>query len=479
MKPAHLSIIIQLVLLQVKTEKPTPRPDIDPAKFDKIPLLTLIGTENFYQTVTVNRFVLILNKTKFNFEPWEKTIVTLEKFKTEAPKNQRLFFLIHQIIEEITSFKIYAWESEDPPTATPSSDAPVSCSLIVNIFDTLYQNNELAYFQNIISVVGTSVSDSTKEKLFFDALQDSLGQLRAYNINLMRELTFYKNLLTNQHTGLFLMSLHNELKKLSCLIAFGEDTLYTPHLISITQEDGLINCDMAIFQFSNPILIKKYLFNAINGLQLTTEKSETVHEIKNSLVIFDKNIPLHSLTGFKTLSPNCKTALMANDLLAARKPCEMLKLNTLKIFNFRPGSVQIFMNNAIVDSMLPYKKFDTAILSQSSVILKTKFGSGSLNLHVSKNEVLLPSFSQEEINEWDNIDEIFLLLLLLLIPLPLTPILIRFFKHRKKIKQQKILTTERNNSLLLLNTSYPSKPIPQKKIKKHWKISRQRFPKTV
>lgn len=471
---------MQLALLQVQSEQSTPRPDIDPAKFDKVPLLTPIGMDNFYQTVTVNRFVIILQKTKFNFEPWEHKIITLKKFKSEVPENQRLFYLLHQIIEEITSFKIYAWESEDPPTSTSSSDAPVSCSLKVDIFHELDQNNELAYFQNIFSVVGNSIADPAKEQFFFNALQDSLGQLRAFNSNLLRELTFYKNLITNQHTGLFSISLHNKLKTLSCLIAFSEDTLYTPRLISVTQKNGLIHCDMATFQFSNPISIKKYIFNAINGLHLTSERTETVHEIKNSLVLFDmKTKPLHSLTEFKILSPECKTALMANDLLAAKKTCEMLKLNTFQSFNFRPGSIQVFMNNAMVDSLLQYKNFGTAILSQPSVTLKTKFGSGSLNLHVSNTEILLPRFNQEQIEEWDHINEFFLLLLLLLLPLPLTPLLIKLIKHRKKVKQQKILATERNNSLLLLNTSYPSKNTQPKKIKKHWKISRQRFPTAV
>ena len=478
-----LQLIIPLVLFQVKADEiqhPSV-PKLEPNNISKIKLLEPAGMDTFYRNVHVNRLTIVLNKEKFNFDPWKLKLSSLTKFEEEATKDSRIFFLIRQIKNEIKSLEVHTWDSIIPQTVASSPDRTLPCSLKIEIFNTIVQNNGLNRFQNIISIMGPSIADANKEKEFFNTLQDALGQLRAFNLKLKQEYKFYEYLIKNQQSRPFLESLRDQFKDLSCLKEFKTDTLYIPQLISATQHDLIVKCDMTIYQFSNPIMINKYIYTPINGFQLNNMNDRTVHKIGNSLIILSKDnkMPFHSFTRFKSFSENCKNALESNDLLLARHPCDMKKAKTSEFFRFRPDGIQIFLDKIKLEYPHPLKGYDTAIIHQNSISMTTTFGTGTFYLHNSEIGLSLPQSKQWEMDQWDNIDELFLLFLFALFPFPLIPFIYKMFKNKKKARHQKILTQERNKSLLLLNTSYPNKILKNKRKTKWHKLSRQRLPPSI
>jgi hypothetical protein len=421
---------------------------------EKLDLVSTVGFDIFYKKAILNKITIKLKLNEFNAEAWTPSLEILLKYQAELAENNltsRLYYLVTELIMKIrtlhTNYKLVS-----PFTQLVEPPEDNNCNLELEIFSTITQNNGVRRYALITRELGTSLLDPSKEGTYFSILQNAVRHVQDFYSTLNYEMEAFENIVFFKNFEPIQQHINNEIKALECLTDFSRDTLYIPNLVAINQKEDIINCVFTLTQFFEPTKIVKMIFNNIGNYFLNEQGANVLHSMNNQIMIFSEStLPLNPLTPVKFINPDCKEAIMKNELVNAVPLCNLLLKDDATIIKFKQHGLKINLQYILNDELRQFHKYSSILIKTPSINLTTPLGKAKIHLHDNINTIKHRHLTQIEISRLKEINELYLLWLLFFLPFIIIPLIVTHLKKRKLEKKIKRLDIEQEKALKLLD----------------------------
>jgi len=419
-------------------------------------LIENVGKAKFHKKVIINKLNVHIKKNDFNYTVWESELENLEEIKRSLPKNERIYYSTVRLSQLIRRFEMFTFTRTVPIVESTAASGPASCSDTVDIFNPLLQENELSRFQHIIKNLDSSL-EQYSEEIKFSNVQDALRHVHTYFNRLQFDAHIYQNILQKDNLNNIVFNSGGKgLSKLTCLQDYDPNVYTYTENIDTSLHESTITSIYAILQFTEETIMTKYKFNELENLALDSTRPTHLYELNGTFLTIQHNTqPFSPLSEIKILSNACKIALERNDLRTARYSCNMLLVKPEGQLKITSDAIFLDPTKLSNDEINQYNKYKTIELKRiNGIKLHNKFGSVDLKLNNIIDKTAHPKFTTEEIENWEQFEELYLLSLLGFLPFILLPISFSLIKNRKRKKNKKKFKDERAQSLLLLKKKF-------------------------
>lgn len=428
---------------------------IKTVKSEETALLKLIenaGKEKFYKKVIINKLNVIINKYDFKYTVWETELVKLEEIKKSLPNTERLYYGVVKLIQFIKKLEMFTFIRTRPLVESTAATTTGSCSAPVDIFNLLSQDNELSRFKHIIKNLDSPLQTFTEE-IKFSNVQDALRHIHSYFNKLQIDANIYQNILQKDSLNNIIHSTGGKgLSKVECLKDYDPNIYTHTTYIDTSVHNSTITSTYAILQFKEEIIMTRFKFNELENLALDGTRPTHVYELDGQFLIINNNDqPFSLLSEIIILPTACKIALELNDLKTARHSCNMLPVKPKSQLKMTSDAIFIDptkLSNDEIDQYSPYKTIELKRID--GIELNNKYGSVVLKLNNLIDKTAHPKFTTKEVENWEELEELYLLSLLGFLPFILLPLSFFLVKNKKRKKNKREFKNERAQSLLLL-----------------------------